>query len=95
VTVELPISVSEALLGAKIDVPTIDGMTRVTIPPGTSSGQRLRLRGKGIDGKSGRGDQYVVIKIVADRNLSEEARKLIEKYRQAQESNPRKDAPWC
>ena len=64
--IELPISIAEAALGAKVTVPTIDGMTTVTIPPGTGSARRLRLKGKGV-GSAGddRGDQYVVIRIVA------------------------------
>jgi len=94
VTVELPISVTEAVLGASVDVPTIDSMTTVKIPPGTSSGQRLRLRRKGIGKDARRGDQYVVIKIISDKNVSAGARKLLEEYAETQKSDPRKDAPW-
>lgn len=57
---ELPVSLAEAVLGAKVKVPTIDGTVRVTIAPGANSGQSLRLRGKGIPFADGtRGDQYV------------------------------------
>jgi DnaJ-class molecular chaperone len=58
--VELPISVPEALFGASIPVPTIDGPVRITVPAGSNSGRTLRLKGRGIGGpESGRGDQYV------------------------------------
>jgi DnaJ-class molecular chaperone len=60
VHVELPISVPEALLGASIPVPTIDGPVRITVPAGSNSGRTLRLKGRGIGGPEGRrGDQYV------------------------------------
>jgi DnaJ-class molecular chaperone len=60
VHVELPISVPEALFGASIPVPTIDGPVRITVPAGSNSGRTLRLKGRGIGGpESGRGDQYV------------------------------------
>jgi DnaJ-class molecular chaperone len=60
VHVELPVSVPEALLGASIPVPTIDGPVRITVPAGSNSGRTLRLKGRGIGGSEGRrGDQYV------------------------------------
>jgi DnaJ-class molecular chaperone len=95
--VDVPISVVEATLGAKIDVPTIDGMTTVTIPAGTPSGRRLRLRDKGVrpaeKGKP-RGDQYVVIKIVPPETLSEKGRELLRQFADVEAWNPRADAPW-
>src|SRR5262249_51902983 len=61
IVLEAPLTVAEAVLGTKIDVPTIDGThLTVKVPPGTSSGARLRLRGKGIAG----GDQFVEVKVV-------------------------------
>jgi molecular chaperone DnaJ len=60
----LPLTVAEACLGTQVDVPTVDGTVRVTVPPGTSSGARLRLRGKGVKLPDGsRGDQYCRIEI--------------------------------
>jgi DnaJ-class molecular chaperone len=94
VYVDLPISVSEAVLGAKVDVPTIDGMTTVSLPPGTSSGQRLRLRGRGFGEADRRGDQYVVVRIVVDKNVSSRGRELLEEFRQTEKPDPRKDVPW-
>jgi curved DNA-binding protein len=95
ITVDVPISLTEAALGAKVDVPTIDGMTTVTIPPGTSSGQRLRLKGKGVPTKSGRGDQFVLIKIVVGKHISGQGRKLLEEYQACEQPNARKDCPWA
>lgn len=92
--VDLPISVPEAALGAKVDVPTIDGMTTVKIPAGTSSGSKLRLREKGVQMAGKRGDQYVVIKIVPPKKLNSEAHKLMEKFQQAQQYDPREKAGW-
>ncbi|HVP11769.1 MAG TPA: J domain-containing protein [Phycisphaerae bacterium] len=87
----VPITVAEAALGAKIDLPTIDGVRTVTIPPGTASGTKLRLAGLGVpDPKGdGRGDQYAVIKIVPPKRLTDEQRKLLEKLGATDSSSPR------
>lgn len=100
ITIEVPIGIAEAALGAKVDVPTIDGMTTVTIPPGTPSGRKLRLREKGIpsaDKKKPRGDQYVAIKIVPPTKLAGESKKLLENFSKIQKEqgyDPRADVPW-
>ena len=86
--VDVPVTPSEAVLGAKIDVPTLnDGTVVLTVPPGTSSGAKLRLRGKGIPDRKTktRGDQYVVIKVDVPQDLDEHSRSL---YKQLAESNP-------
>lgn len=80
--IDAPITPSEAVLGAKVDIPTLsEGSVVVTIPPGTSSGTKLRLRGKGaIDPQTKQpGDQYVVVKIVVPRESAEALKDL---YRQ-------------
>jgi DnaJ-class molecular chaperone len=89
--VDTPITVSEAVLGARVDVPTLDGVASVSIPAGTPSGARLRLRGKGGPRKSddGRGDLYIVIQIVPPREPSAAQRKLMEQFRETGEGNPR------
>jgi len=94
VYVEVPISIAEAALGAKVDVPTIDGMSTVTVPPGTAGGQRLRLRGKGGGAGEKRGDHYVVIRIVPDPKMSAKGRELLEEFQRTEKFDPRKDAPW-
>jgi curved DNA-binding protein len=89
--VDVPISVPEAVLGAKIEVPTLDGLKTMTIPPGTSSGQKLRLRGQGVPAskKHPTGDLYVVPKIVVPKQVDEESRRLIEEFADRNPSRPR------
>src|SRR5438552_2850637 len=75
--VEVPIAPWEAVLGAKVEAPTIDGKVELTVPPGAQSGQRLRLRGQGLNKrKGGRGDEYVRLKIVVPKEVSAEERQL-------------------
>jgi curved DNA-binding protein len=86
-----PISVTEAVLGGKIDVPTVGGAKlSVKVPAGTSSGGRLRLRGKGIKG----GDQYVEIKIVVPSQLDARSKKLMEEFAEHNPQHPRTGPPW-
>ncbi|MER3447685.1 MAG: molecular chaperone DnaJ [Candidatus Dadabacteria bacterium] len=88
---ELPITIYEAALGARISVPTIDGTAVVTIPPGVQSGTKLRLRGKGVPNlRNGeRGDQYVVVKVVLPEQMSESAKKKFEDLARTIPYNPR------
>jgi molecular chaperone DnaJ len=78
---EVAISFPQAALGAEVEVPTMKGKVRMTVPPGTSSGQTLRLGGLGMPHLrgGGTGDQYVKIKIVVPKDLSKEERELIER----------------
>lgn len=90
--VDVPLTPAEATLGAKVDVPTLsDGTVVMTIPPGTSSGAKLRLRGKGVaDRKTGdRGDQLVVVKIATPKELSDEAAALYQQLRDLETVDPR------
>ena len=93
--IELPVTPQEAVLGARIDVPTLDeGPVVLTIPPGTSSGTKLRLRGKGIiNQKTGTsGDELVEVRIVVPEGLSESQRELYGQLAEAEAisgSNPR------
>jgi DnaJ-class molecular chaperone len=95
ITVEVPIAIGEAVLGAKIDVPGLDGMKSLTIPPGSSSGQKLRLRGQGIPGPGGKthGDLFVVLKIVAPKSVDDESRRLIREFEDRNSLRPR-DGIW-
>jgi len=91
--VDVPVSFAEAALGAKVEVPTLtEGMIVVTVPPGTSSGAKLRLRGKGaVDRATGqRGDQYVIIKVVVPGHLTERAKELVRQLDAAAPVAPRK-----
>ncbi len=96
VYVDVPVSVAEAALGAKIEVPTIDGVATVTLPAGTPSGAKLRLAGRGAGkvGGEGRGDQYVRIAIVPPESVSKDQRRLFEKLREFDVDDPRGGCPW-
>lgn len=90
IIVEVPVTVAEAALGAKIEVPTIDGTAQVKLPSGTSSGQKLRLKSKGVYHRSGgRGDQYVKIQIVIPKKLDSRSKKLIQEFADRNPQNPR------
>jgi DnaJ-class molecular chaperone len=93
VELALPVTFSEAALGTKVQVPTIEGPVTVTIPAGTSSGARLRLRAKGVKKADGtRGDQLVRVEIVTPKGVAEdpEARKLMEELaRRTEQKSPR------
>jgi curved DNA-binding protein len=89
---QLPISPSEAALGVQVEVPTLSGQVRLTIPAGVKSGQQLRLAGKGFpkDSRSF-GDQYVEIQIVVPKNPSDLERELYEKLLRVQSFDPREN----
>jgi curved DNA-binding protein len=93
VVCQLPVTPSEAVLGGAIEVPTLDGLVKMSIPPGVRSGQRLRLANKGYPVNGERGDQIVEIQIVVPKELSEAERELYEKLRQLEEFNPRANLP--
>ncbi len=82
IRLELPVSFTEAALGGKVRVPTIDGNVTMTIPAGTQSGDQLRLKGRGVThlGESGRGDQYVTISVRVPEKLSDEQREMLERF---------------
>ena len=89
---DVPISVAEATLGGKVEIPTLqDGTVVLTIPSGSSSGTKLRLKEKGIlDRRIGRrGDQFAVLKIVTPKGLSDRARELMREFQQFAPESPR------
>ena len=90
---KVPVTVPEASLGGKIEVPTIDGRSLVRIPPGTNSGSTLRLKEKGVPhGKSGaRGDQYVEIQVIVPEPTDERVRHLMKELEEIAPVDPRKD----
>lgn len=89
---EVAISPEEAVLGAEIQVPTPSGKVKMKVPPGVSSGQSLRLRGKGWPiPKGGRGDQIVRLKIVAPKTLSDRQRQLYQELQKISSFNPRQN----
>ncbi len=90
---KIPVTVSEATLGAKIEVPTIDGRSIVRIPPGTNSGNTLRLKEKGVpSARNGtRGDQYVEIQVLVPLPTDERVRNLMKELERVAPADPRKD----
>jgi DnaJ-class molecular chaperone len=88
---ELPVTLYEAVLGGKVRVPTLDGAVELAIPPGTSSGRTLRVRGKGMPGKSGAGDLYATVRIVLPEGADDELETLMRKWRDGKPYDPRSD----
>lgn len=91
--VALPVSPWEAALGAEVPVPTLDGNARVKVPPGSSSGRKLRLRGQGMPGSGGRppGDLYAVVTIAVPKKLTRKERDLFERLASASKFDPRRE----
>jgi molecular chaperone DnaJ len=90
---KVPVTVAEATLGAKIEVPTMDGRALVRIPPGTNSGKTLRLKEKGVPSarNGARGDQYVEIQVVVPQPTDERVRTLMKDLEKVAPEDPRKD----
>ncbi|HZZ72781.1 MAG TPA: J domain-containing protein [Pirellulales bacterium] len=94
-TVKVPVTLAEAALGAKIDVPTPQGVLSLRIPPNTSSGKKLRLKGQGVHRKGEEpGDLYAEIQIVLPNPLSEETLAAIRAHEVDKPANPRGDLHW-
>jgi molecular chaperone DnaJ len=92
ITLRVPVTMMEAALGAKIEVPTIDGRTQLKIPPGTQGGQKLRMRERGVasaavDGK--RGDQIVTIEIVVPQIGDERSKEILRELQKLNPEDPR------
>jgi len=90
--VVLPVTPWEAALGAKVEVRTLDGEVKLTVPRGSQSGQRLRLKNKGMPGKKGeaQGDMLVELKIVVPQHLSPEEEVLMKRLSEVSSFNPRR-----
>jgi curved DNA-binding protein len=91
--VDVPITIGEAVLGAKVDVPTIDGIRSLPIPPGASSGQKLRLKGQGIPaaGNHLAGHLFVVLEVAVPKTTDDESKQLIREFAERNPQNPRID----
>ncbi|MBN1765577.1 MAG: J domain-containing protein [Sedimentisphaerales bacterium] len=90
ILMDLPLTVTEAFLGTKVDVPTLSGATTVTVPAGSSSGRKLRLKGRGIKSqKTGTtGDMFLVLKIVPPEKMDQASQELLKEFAQ---KNPQED----
>jgi curved DNA-binding protein len=91
VTLTLPVAPWEAALGASVTVPTLGGPVEMQIPAGAQSGQKLRLRGRGLPGKPAAGDQYVQLKVVLPPATTPAARAVYDEMRAKLDFNPRAD----
>lgn len=91
VRMEMPVSLQEAVLGGRIEVPTVDGQVAMSVPAGSNAGTVLRLKGKGIADASGkRGDQYVTLRIALPDKIDGELRAFVERWGPANPYDPRK-----
>jgi molecular chaperone DnaJ len=88
---EAPVTVKEAALGDKIEIPTMDGTVWLTLPEGVQAGQQLKLKGKGVPhlGGGGTGDHYVTVKVVTPGGLSEHGKEILRELDTMHPSNPR------
>ena len=94
ISITIPVSVTEAALGARIEVPTVDGRASLKVPPGTQSGQKLRLREKGVPSarqEGARGDQIVEIKIVVPHLRDEKSKEILRELARLNAEDPRAD----
>jgi curved DNA-binding protein len=88
----LPVTPAEAVLGGFVEVPTLDGLVKISLPMGVNTGRRLRLAGKGFPQENGeRGDQLLEVQIVVPKKISEAEKKLYEELRSIETFNPRLD----
>ena len=93
--VSLPITLAEAIEGAKVDVPTPHGTITMTVPAGTSSGSKLRAKGQGVKGTSGTpGDLFAEVQIVLPKDVSDSDRNQLHEILAKYASNPRADLKW-
>jgi DnaJ-class molecular chaperone len=88
---DLPVTLYEAVLGAKVRVPTLDGAVQLAIPANTSSGRTFRLKGKGLHTKSGTGDLLATVRIALPDGSDDELKELMRKWRDDKAYNPRRD----
>lgn len=93
--VDLPVTFAEAQLGAKVDLPTPRGVISLKIPPGTSSGQRLRIKGHGVTSTTGAtGDLFAIVQIVIPKSVDEATAALIRQFDERYPLNPRSGLRW-
>lgn len=90
---EVPVTFTEAALGATIQAPTLGGMVDVTLPAGTQTGQTLRLSGRGMQAAGGRGNEMVMVKVMVPKNLTDHEKELIEQLASVRRENPRAHLP--
>lgn len=90
IAVEVPITFDEAVLGGKVEVPTIGGRVSVTVPPGANTGQTLRLKGRGVNRKGAAGDQLVKLSVVLPESIDDDLKSFAERWRESNRYDPRR-----
>ncbi len=91
---DLPVSMYEAMLGTKVEVPTLDGQVTISVPAGTSSGAKLRIKERGIHRGAEKGDQYCVIKVLVPKHLDAESKEHLAKIQEKHSIEARRDVNW-
>jgi molecular chaperone DnaJ len=97
ILIALPVTVAEAALGGRIEVPTIDGRAQLRIPPGTQSGQKLRMRERGVPSatrEGTRGDQIVTVEVAVPQIRDERSREILREFAKLNPDDPR-EAVWA
>ena len=89
-TVEVPVTFSEAALGANVEVPTLNGVVTMKVPAGTQSGKTFRLKGKGAPKRGGTGDLLATVRVEVPRRLSKDEREVLERLRDVEGGSPRR-----
>ena len=91
IQLDLPVTLYEAVLGAKVRVPTLDRPVEIAIPAGTSSGRTFRLKGKGFPAKAGRGDLLATVRVMLPEKSDPELEALMKTWQREKPYDPRKD----
>ncbi len=93
---EAKVTLKEAVLGEKIEIPTVDGTVMLSLPAGVQTGQQLKLKGKGVPhlGGGGVGDHYVTISVVTPASLNDRGKELVRELDRLNPSNPRQDVTF-
>jgi len=90
ILVEVPITLDEAVLGGKVEVATVTGRVFATVPPGSNTGQTLRLKGRGVKRGAASGDQLVRLSVVMPERLDDDLKAFAEKWRESHRYDPRR-----
>jgi molecular chaperone DnaJ len=85
----VPVTFTEAALGSVVEVPTLNGSTKIRVPAGTQNGKTLRVSGQGVETTNGTGDLLVTIEVAVPTELNDEQRSLLEALRDGSTENPR------
>jgi DnaJ-class molecular chaperone len=93
--VNLPVSILEAAQGARVDIPTPKGTISMKVPPKSSTGKRLRIKGHGVPSQSGTpGDLYAIVHVMLPESVDEDSLELLRKFDERNPSNPRASLRW-